>query len=130
MRTVDAPTEATAFGRSEENVFLGVVEVFARESRRVLAKGRLGGGLAVGLERPKVLLGAGHESGMSDALGIFECGEEVTSHASVDADIFGLGGLAQPGAEEYVRRIDARKRVSHGGLVPQVSGDRNDSVGC
>src|SRR5262249_36010696 len=52
MRTVNAPTETSAFGRSEEYVFLGVVEVFAGESWRVLTKWRLGGGLAVGLEGP------------------------------------------------------------------------------
>src|SRR3954447_24713213 len=88
VRPVYAPTEAAAFCGCKENVFLGVVEVQARQPWRVFAKGRLGGGLAVGLEGTKVLLGSGHEGGVSEVFCSFECGEEIPSHGAVDADVF------------------------------------------
>jgi hypothetical protein len=106
MGALDRPGEALAGGGCEDRVFLGVVKVLDGEAGLVFAEGSGGeGAFAVTLEWAKVVLEAGDQGHVLDGGGGFEGGEEVADHGGVDADVLGLGGLAEPGGEKDVGRL-------------------------
>ena len=92
VRAVDAPGEAVALGGGEELVLLGVVEVRGGQPRLVLVEGGVGH-LADGvrLERPQVVLQAGHQCDVSDRPGRLQRGQKVSYGAAVDRDVLRLG---------------------------------------
>ena len=105
-----APGEAPPPGRREDLVLLRVVEVLDGQPRHLLAERRLRLGLRVGLERPEVMLQAGDEGDVPEALGRVEGGEQVPHHGAVHRAILRLGRLAHPGRDEDVGGVDAGER--------------------
>ncbi len=53
--------------------------------------------------------------------------EEVAHHGGVDADVFGFGGLAQPGGDEDVRGLEVGDGAAESGGVEEVGGDEVDA---
>ena len=126
VRAMHRPAEATLGRGLKENVFLGVVEVEPRQSGIILAERGFGVGLAVGFEGSEIVLGAGDQRGVPEWLARQGL-EQVAGHATVDAHVFRLGGLAQPGAEEDVRRLDVGQGGFEGLRILQVGGHRGDA---
>ena len=105
-----APGEAPSPGRLEELVLLGVEEVRDRQPRHLLAQRGLQLGFRVVLERPEVMLQAGDEGDVPEALGRIEGGEQVPHQGAVHRAILLLGRPADPGRDENVGGVDAGER--------------------
>ncbi len=128
---VDGPGEALLGGRGEELVFLRVVEVFERQAGLLFAEGCGGeGSFAVGLEGAEIVLEAGDEGDVFDRLRGAESCEQVAHHGGVDADVFGFGGLAEPGGEEDVGGLSVCESLVEAGGVEEVDGDGLDAWDC
>ena len=110
-------------GGGEDFVFLSVVEVLDGEARLLFAEGCGGeGALAVGFEGSEIVLETGNEGDVLDrACGCDGC-EQVPHHGGVDADVFGFGGLAEPGGEKDVSDFFALKGLLKAGRIEEVSG--------
>ena len=119
-----APGEAPPPGRLEDLVLLRVVEVLDGQPRHLLAERRLRLGLRVGLERPEVVLQAGDEGDVPEALRRVEGGEQVPHHGAVHRAILRLGRPADPRRDEHVGGIDAGERGPERFRVEQVGRDR------
>ncbi len=96
-------------GELPQDVFLVVIEVLIGEAFLILPKGSIRFHECVRLERPQVVLQPGGEGNMLQARGVGNRGEEVAQHGPVHRDVLGLGGLAGPGREEDVGRVESGK---------------------
>ena len=126
VRPMDRPGEPDVAGELPEDVFLVVVEVLVGETFLILPEGRVRLHERVGLERAQVVLEPGGEGDVLQARGVGNRGEEVAEHASVYLDVLGLGGLAGPGREEDVGRVDSGECLLDRRGIGQVGRDRGD----
>jgi hypothetical protein len=73
------------------------------------------------------MLGAGHQGDVVYFLA-FNRTQQVAHHAGIHAAVLGLGGLAQPGGDEYVRDIQALQRIFH--VLADLKVDGNVRHAC
>ena len=99
---MDAPAETVARSGGKYLVLLRVIEVFNIESGLVLAERRLRqGAFAVRLERPQIMLQAGHQRDVAGAATLAQTIEQIADHPGVDADILRFRILPQPSGDEH-----------------------------
>ena len=125
---MDAPGKAGAGCCVEDFIFLRVVEVIDVKAALLFAEwsGRQSA-FAVGLEGAEVVLEAGDEGYVVDGVRGARSGEEVPDHGAIDADVFFLCGLAQPGGDEDVSRFEMSDGGGEGGGIEEVGGDEVDA---
>ena len=124
VRPMHAPSEAVALSRRKDLVFLRIVKVLDIQAALLFSKGRLRQlTLAVALERPQVMLQSGDQRDVLHGLPGRNCLQQVAHHARIDADVFSLCRLPQPGREEDVCRRCALQCRAQGRTVLQIRGD-------
>lgn len=77
VRPMHTPAEPHPMRSAEQHIFLGVVEIKARQPRMVFPKRRLGRNLAICLEWSEVLLGPSHQRCMRQLLMTLPRGEQA-----------------------------------------------------